>query len=293
MTRATEADLGLCELVLSEHQLVATPRQLQEYRRLGLLMHETISLGRGRGTQASYPPGSSAQVALILQSLAALDTLDRVLLGLFGAARLPRSERADRAVLDAYRRYLSDLEGHVGTLVERFDHGGRSAVPRTVKRATRGVRDQSPKVAERIDAACRTEATGDRRMSDVREAMFVKAAEVVGEGGSAPDLLLAIGADPNAVASSSGVRPVNEALGAVEAVVEQYGFGALVAARDGIRELFAPVMAALFGADPGFDLPLDDPRTGGIFVATMLPSSLAAELHRRAQRPEDWREEAS
>jgi hypothetical protein len=156
----TPADAQLIRQ-LARRGIHVTVRQLQEWRRLGILdSPRTIYHGR-LGTEADeYPEGSEDRVATIVRVLKKYRQMYVVVLGLFGLGVNP----TERALRGAYRKLFDiserdDRKSH--TIVESGDFGPR------MDDISESLRKAVPGAMERWTADARERAREERMEEDV------------------------------------------------------------------------------------------------------------------------------
>jgi DNA-binding transcriptional ArsR family regulator len=101
----TLADEELVADVWAAHHVQVSPRQLQTYRRRGLITADVEYLGR-KGTRTTYPPEAVDAVARVARVKRQTGSLDLTALCLFGVGVNP----TEKALTGAYRWFLDQTE---------------------------------------------------------------------------------------------------------------------------------------------------------------------------------------
>jgi hypothetical protein len=293
--RATEADQ---EVVASSGVGV---RRFQTWRRLGLVPGPVVQrLGRGRGTQSTYPEGTADRVAEIAALVDRARSLHTVVLGVFGTGRTP----TERAVRDAYAWTLDRWEA---AGVEGLAHFGEDTFSVRVRRFAAALGRDDPATLTRWNAHARAKARAERSMidevtgrkvhstsRDVRERQTQGFLEhfVDPESGDASPIFSAMGLTDDAMQAIDdfgGAASFGELRDSLDATT----FVELVEVRDTLRagwqQMIAPLMPR--GLADYFAANFDDPLSGGLYIALGIPSGLV--LSRRPGLGDSIREEGS
>lgn len=298
--RFTLADQALCEMTGTE------PRQLQEWRRLGLVDHEVRSLGRGRGRVASYPPHAVDQVREVKRLLVLWGKLDLVILALFGVGWNPKEKAFRKAFASVVKR-----EVKAGNRVLAARDEGSQAFSDRVRHGSSSMARETPEVAQKLRELARKQAK-ERIDADKQREMDLQAPRDLGNLGTearrareeaVADLLAAL-VDPDQ--SDGNERIMFEAFGLsgdflddiddaggpctfaeMQEVVNELSYEELIAARDKMRQGFSQVER--FASSPLFPYlttHFDDPSVVGVTLTFAVASGLAME-RRSPQVDED------
>jgi hypothetical protein len=297
--RCTPADLEICETTGVE------PRQLQEWRRLGLVDHEVRSLGRGRGRVASYPPRAVDQVREVQRLLALWGKLDLVILALFGLGWNPKEKAFRKAFASVVMREMK-----AGNRVLAARDEGSQAFSDRVRHGSSSISRETPEVAQKLRELARKQAK-QRIDADKQRATDLQAPRDLGNLGTearrareeaVADLLAAL-VDPDQ--SDGNERIMLEALGLsddflddidnaggpctfaeMQEVVDELSYEEIITARDATRRDFLQVER--FAGSPVFGLitaSFDDPAVVGVTLALSVASGLA--MVRRGSQVEE------
>lgn len=282
---ATRADLDL----QGRCGVPVTVRQLQSYRRLGLISGPVvIRRGRGKGTESvTYPSGTEQEVERVVALLDRLKRIQLVVLGLFGVGVTP----TERALFDAYRWMLDRWEEHAANALAQIDERG-DAGPQYVRRLASEIGKMFPGSRECWTARARAEAAAERAMGndlsatpvrttsrDIRErdVTDLYAATLDREDGDPAALGSILGFDENEMREPMASIGPPPDIAEYRATLDELTFGALVEARDWARAnwhaeiapLLPPRLAAAFGEQ------FDDPLTVGLPLAVQVLSTHA------------------
>jgi hypothetical protein len=280
--RPTEADERLCNELANGHGLIVTVRQLQQWRRLGIIPAPRVKhLGRGKGTRSIYPPGAADRVAEVAALVRQTGTLHTVVLGLFGTGRLP----TERAVRAAYSWTLDQWEQRRNVLAAKRDNDAK-AWSQEVRRVASGLRrdlaepteewTQQARGVARAERATRDDVTGTKNNTSSKDIRgrdlggFLDAMLDPGEGDATPMLGPFLG--PTLVRhidDDGGLPTFAQQRTALDAVTIEDLVRLRDAARAGLREAIAAVVPRPVVAR--FDAHYDDPLIGGIEIALGLP----------------------
>lgn len=304
--RCTEADRQICEITGT------TPRQLQDWRRLGLVDHEVRSLGRGRGREASYPPQAVGQVREIKRLLALFGKLDLVVLALFGVGRTPTEKAFRKAFANLVE---SDVEAGHRTLTARDDDS--PAFSDRVRRGSSSMAREVPEIAEKLRDLTRSQAK-ERIEEDKQRAKNLQVPRDTGSRGTEArraredvvgDLVAAL-VDPDegdgterilyeAIGLSGDVLDdIDHAGGAVtfaemQQVVDELSYEDLIAARDNMRQGFSHVERFQGSPLVAFITSyFEDPAVVGVALAMSVASGIAM-VRRSSQVGEDTQSDES
>ena len=285
----TQADEELLASVAAEHGLEVSPRQLQEWRRAGLVAAPAKEyLGRGRGTRSHYPAEAADDVARVAATLEKAHRLPLVVLGLFGVG-VTAHERAVRA---AYRWQLQRTERAVRVVLSRTK---RSALHPEDRREYARLERESPELSDAwVEHADEVAEAERARGDDVTNAALQTTGKQVRDR-EAIEILTAL-EDPDRADVASTLRSVFgatddhiEALHATGGPVsfsdrrlalDNTSYKDLVSYRDLFlahqHQAIAVLPAAL---RPIVEPTLGDPLTGGLMIASVV-LDVAAMLHR-------------
>jgi hypothetical protein len=287
--RCTTADQEICEITGTE------PRQLQDWRRLGLVDHEVRSLGRGRGRAATYPPHAVDQIRDVKRLLALYGKLDLVTLALFGVGRNP-TEKAFRKAFASLVE--SDVRAGHRMLAARDDES--PAFSDRVRRGSMLMSRETSEVVEKLRDLTRAQAK-DRIREDQQRQNDLQVPPDRGHVGTEArqaredaigDLVAAL-VDPDQSEGNERVLfealglagdvidDIDEAGGAVtfaemQQVVDELSYKELIVARDEMRRGFLQVER--FQGSPLFAFiatSFDDPAAVGVTLAMSVASGLA------------------
>jgi hypothetical protein len=287
--RYTDADRDICELTGVE------PRQLQDWRRLGLVDHEVRSLGRGRGREASYPPQAVDQILAVKRLLALYGKLDLVTLALFGVGRTP----TEKAFRKAFGRLVeTDVQAGHRMLAARDDEA--PAFSDRVRRGSSSMAREIPEVVDKLRDLTRAQAQDRIREDKARhknlqvprdtqsvsietrrareDAVADLAAALVDpdqSGGNERVLLQALGLNGNVIdqiEDAGGPCTFAE----MQQAVEESSYEDLIVARDAMRRDFLQVTrflgSPLFAFISAY---FGDPAVVGVTLALSVASGLA------------------
>ena len=293
-SKPTAADLDLCHQLRTERGISAGTRQVQEWRRLGLISHDVVALGRGKGTASAYGPDALNEACRVAGALAMVRDLDLVVLGVFGIGHDP----AERALRLAYKRHLDSMKVSAVDVLAPWDEGTPKYI-RFVRDGMASLRSISPTLADNVnrrakelatsrgtwvdpafDNGCGSEHTEAARWLDERSTLVT---EVLGT--AVDPIAYMSDAIPEGLATGLGLptdrsEPPVPSFTDMSAALDASTLADIIAARDQVRETFrsgvltpALVIPAL---RPLLDQ-LDNPVPGGIAFALAVPALLASE----------------
>ena len=153
--------MELCDRLASERQLQVTPRELQTWRRLGLVSHYTVALGRGKGRRPYYLPEAVDEAAEVAEVLAGFKSLDFAVLELFGRGRNPTLA----ALKHAYKWWLDRTEAQAHEVLALFDGNGK-VFSRRVRDEIHQIGEAFPALAKHLEKVCREAAQAEEPLGD-------------------------------------------------------------------------------------------------------------------------------
>ena len=263
---------------LAKHGVVVSVRQIQDWRRKGIVSGPEIARRGRRGTEAiGYPTEAPMEVARVHYLLQEGSTMAEVVVSLFGVGVTP----TEKALRNAYSSILDRWEasGRVGlTLSEE----GGTAFAQRVRRFATSLGRESPEVLARWNGSARKRArelreevdiaTGERLRTSSREVRENDTADFVGafiDGSGDPyPILESVGLPENAADAieEAGGLPT---FGELRSAVELTSFTELVEVRDAMRNYMKtqipPFFPEAFLRAAREDM--DDPSKMGLYVA--------------------------
>jgi hypothetical protein len=272
--RATDADLSLIRQ-LGERGVRVTVRQLQVWRRLGIISNPVVvRRGRGRGTESvGYPKGTADEVQRVVDLLQRLRNLDWVVIALFGAGGDP----SERAVRDSYKVFIDESEAEF-LKVLKLATDNKDAYSQQVRRWIRKYRPEYNDFLDAWDAQAREVAAAESSYEDpaterrsrvgkkeIRERDVRDVLEwMLGFGDTTPALVDTFGlskADREMYESNGGLPRFAE----LRDVARETHFSVLVSIRDIVRsDLYRDAMVAMPPLLRRFyEVGLDDPAISG------------------------------
>jgi hypothetical protein len=274
--QATAADIRLIRR-LAKKGLHVTVRQLQEWRRLGILEPPDVVRRGRRGTEAlDYPPGAVDRVEQILRMLSKHRDMSLVVIGLFGVGVTP----TERALRNAYRQYFDRSEADDTKNLVLAD-APTTTFSRKVYKLASDMNEQAPWIVDRWNADARARAASERQYLDAddqgahvtskdireRDAETFLLARRGEPGGDARPLLRAFGLPENRVEAmhdDGGIPSYAECRSALDATE----FDKIVMVRDVIRDSWDEYLAVMLPEQLAmFINPLvDQPETFGLLI---------------------------
>ncbi|MHB1582208.1 MAG: hypothetical protein ACYCU7_03240 [Acidimicrobiales bacterium] len=281
---ATDADERLIARCAAL-SVAVTVRQLQTYRRLGLISGPVVVRRGRKGTESEdYPPGAENEVKRVVDALAGLKKMHLVVLGLFGVGATP----AESALFDAYRWALDRWEEHATNALARLDERG-DAGPQYVRRLASEIGKAIPGSRNAWNARARATAAAERDMGDElaptpipttsrdireRDVIDLHAATLDREDGDTAPFGAILGFDEEewreSVADIGGPPDLAE----YRATLDELSYQALVEVRDMTRanwrgEIVPLLPSALASV---FEERFDDPLTVGLGLSMQVLS---------------------
>jgi hypothetical protein len=289
---ATPADLELCAR-LSDRLVTlwgkpVSPRQIQQWRRLGIVPAPGVEhLGR-RGTRSTYPLEAVDRTQEVAELLGQTQNLHIVVLGLFGVGRDP----TERAVRNAYRWMFDRWEQKAFRLLAKFEQpGGGVGFAQEIRRIASSLGHDAPGVIDRWNRRARTMAQAERSMTDVatgqpvrtssrdvreRDVVDMVSGLIDPEPGKGEDFVRVIGIDEAHIAEVQRLGG-GPSFADMRSALDAITWTQLIAIRDETRLQWSEMVSPLLPKDlvDYFSEHLDKPRTGGVEIALSLLSGAA------------------